>query len=290
MSRRHRFSTKAKAHQLSTGDNRVASYIRRSTEEQANSLEAQRMLHTSFAAKRDLIIDEFFCGDGVSATATDFLHRRETKEMIRHMQARGLRTILLLRVDRVFRSNRDFQLSMVELEKLGIFLRFIDPDIDYGTPIGRMMITQMVSMAEYEGQIRNQRQDEAMESIRARRLAITPNAIAYGWLPNGPSTTLGRNGKPQIALKPNLPQQVILAWLKSAYEADPSYGVWTRLARQLNAWAVPTRDGHQWQAASVKSVLSYENLLTESELETITLPSLEQAIAALSSTTHRSAA
>ena len=290
MSRRHRFSTKAKAHQLATGDNRVVSYLRRSTEEQANSLEAQRMRHESFCHARNLIIDQTFEGDGVSATATDFLARRETKEMLRHMKARGLRTILLLRVDRVFRSTRDFQISMVELEKLGVFLRFIDPDIDYSTPIGRMMIQQMVMMAEYEGQIRNQRQDDAMESIRARRLAITPNAIAYGWAANGFSQTIGRNGKPQIALKPNLAQQVILRWLKETYEADPSYGAWSRLARQLNAWGVPTRDGRQWQAASVKSVLSYENLLTPQECESLTFPTLEEAIATLATSPTSAAA
>lgn len=267
MSRKDRFTKHERQQQQTLADNRVVSYVRASTEDQVNSLDAQERRHRNFATGRQLLIDETFTGAGVSATKTDFLDRAEVKAMLKHMRKRGLRTILLLRVDRVFRSNRDFQLSLIELEKQGIFLRFIDPDIDYSTPIGRMMIQQFVMLAEFEGQVRGQRQDDACESLRERRVAITANTIAYGWLPDGESEVIARTtGRPKIALRPNPDQQAVLRWLKAEFDHDSSYGVWTRLARQLNARSIPTRDGKVWKAANVQSVLRYENIASDEEL------------------------
>jgi DNA invertase Pin-like site-specific DNA recombinase len=286
MSRKSRFTKHERIEQQALADNRIVSYVRASTEDQVNSLDAQKMRHADFAHRRELLIDETFTGAGVSATKTDFLDRTEVKAMLRHMKKRGIRTILLLRVDRVFRSTRDFQLSLIELEQQGIFLRFIDPDIDYSTPVGRMMIQQLVMLAEFEGQLRGQRQDDACESLRSKRVAISANTIAYGWIADGESEILSRTtGKRKIALRPNPDQQAVLRWLKAEYERDHSYGVWTRLANQLNSRSIPTRDAKTWKAANVQSVLRYENLATDEELGG-SCPSFETACHRLANPNH----
>jgi|GEM_PF-6580448 len=277
MARRHRFTKKDRPAQLALGDNRVVSYVRASTEEQVNSLDAQVRRHRDFAKDRGIEIDETFTGKGVSATATDFLDRTEVKAMLRHCKGRGINSILLLRVDRVFRSTRDFNLSMVELEKRGVFLRFIDPDINYATPIGRMFITQQVLMAEYEGQLRGQRQDDSYDTMRERRVARVANAIPYGWIADGESSVVARTtGRKKLSLKPHPGEQAVLRWMKQEHERDPSYGVWTRIANALNADGIPTKHGSTWKPGNVKSVLQHEVLARPDELDG-PLPSLEEA-------------
>ncbi len=250
------------------GDNRVVSYVRASTDEQVNSLDAQGMRHREFSASRSLVIEETFRGEGVSATATDFLDRTEVKKMLAYMEKHSIRIILLLRVDRVFRSNRDFNLSMVELEKRGIFLRFIDPDIDYSTPLGRMFIQQQVLMAEYEGQLRGQRQDDVYDDMRGRRVARVANAIPYGWQAAGQAAMLSRmTGEAKVQLVADPAEQAVLAGLMKQYEADRKHGCWTRLAREMNALGIPTKTGKStWYAATVQSVLEHAVIAEDHEI------------------------
>lgn len=268
--------------QASLGDNRVVAYVRASTEEQAHSLEAQSMRHRDFAKTRNLLIDETFIDHGVSATKTDFLDRTAIKKLLAHMKQRGIKVILLLRVDRVFRSNRDFTISMIELEKRGVFLRFIDPDLDYSTPIGRMFIQQQVAMAEYEGQIRGQRQDEVYDSLRERRVARVANAIPYGWRENGKAAALARQtGEAKVALIAHPAEQAVLHFLKRSYDADQRYGHWTRLAKAMNHLGIPTKQGKAtWYAATVQSVLEHAVFATDVDLPD-GMPSLEEAVAIL---------
>jgi site-specific DNA recombinase len=268
MARSGSLSKRALNVQPSLADNRVVSYVRFSTEDQVNSGDAQKRRHREFAAQRSLEIDETFTGEGVSATATNFLDRSEVKRMLAHMEKHGIRTVLLLRVDRVFRSTRDFNLSMIELEKRGVFLRFIDPDIDYSTPIGKMFIQQLVSLAEFEGQIRGQRQDDVLESLREKRVAIQTNSLPYGWEANGTAAVIARTtSEAKLAMIPQAAEQAVLRWLWDEYQKDRRYGCWTRLARALNAHGIPTKTGKAtWHAATVQSVLEHRLIAEDSEI------------------------
>lgn len=279
MPRSRSLTKKRLSGQLSTTDNRVVSYVRASTEEQKESLEGQAKCHRDFAKARNIQIDESFPDAGVSATKTDFLDRSAVKKMLAHMQRRGISTILVLRVDRVFRSGRDFVISLIELEKRGIFLRFIDPDLDYGTPLGKMFIMQQVAMAEYEGQLRQQRMDDVYDSLRERRVARVANAIPYGWLADGKAAVIARDtGEAKVALRPYPAEQAVLHHLMAKYQVDSKHGCWTRLAREMNELAIPTKTGKStWYPATIQSVLEHAVLAREEEI-CGGLPSLAAAI------------
>lgn len=272
------------AHQTATSDNRMVSYVRASTDEQVNSLDAQAKRHRDFAQQRGIQIDETFTDSGVSATSVAFLDRPAVKKMLAHMQKRGISHILLLRVDRVFRTTLDFTLSMVELEKRGLFLRFIDQDLDYASPLGRMFIQQLVTMAEMEGRLRSQRQDDVFDSLRESRIARVANAMPYGWQACGEASIISRTtGKRKIALAPHHAEQAVLHHLHALYEKDKGHGCWTRLARAMNELGVPTKTGKPtWYPATVQSVLEHAELARPDELPDGLMP-LDQAIAALRS-------
>lgn len=302
MPRNRRFTPREKKIQLALNNHRVASYLRMSSEEQVNSLDAQERRHADFATLRGLDRTLTFREEAVSATATPFLQRPAARQMLAAMERTGIHTILILRVDRVFRSIKDFVLTLSELEARSISLRFIDPDLDYSTSIGKLVIQQLVAIAEMEGDFRTARQDDVYEDMRARRVAITANAIAYGWQANGTAAATSRStGEAKTAIAPHPAQQTILRWIKDEHSRDSRYGVWTRIARQLNTWHIPTpvpkgttftrtcrktgttrtlvTDGI-WKASTVQSVLRYYNPATEAELPG-GFPSLDQAIHSL---------
>lgn len=294
MPRKGSLTRRSAAAQLATQDNRVVAYVRVSTEKQVNSIDAQQMRQAEFASARSILIDSTFADPGVSATKTDFLKRAGARQMLAHMRRRSISTILMLRVDRVFRSMRDFHLTATVLEKAGIFLRFIEPDLDYSTPIGRMFLQQLVMLAELEGSIRGERQDDAFESMRARRIARTANAIPYGWQPAGTAAAISRTtNQPKVALAPHPAEQTVLRHLMDIYRQDTSYGVWTRLAREANRLCIPTKKAGltirrrgrtipcsgTWAPATIQSVLEHAVFATDLELPHP--PSLHDAIQTL---------
>lgn len=286
MSRNKRFTKHDRPHQNLPGDNRVSIYIRASTEDQVNSLDAQRDAAEAYATSRGLTIEGIFTDGGVSASATSFLSRTAAKEMLAHMKKHHVSSFISLRPDRVFRRMTDACETITWFDNHSIFPRFINPDLDLSNPMNKAMFQFLVMMAELEGGFRGERQDEALEALRTRRVARVANAIPYGWIDTGkPSATTARStGKPKNLLAPHPAQQAVLKWLKDEHRKDSSYGCWTRLARKLNKLGIPTKQGKQWKACNVISVLRHEVIATPQELPTPL--TIEQAAAELSTISH----
>ncbi len=55
----------------------------------------------------------------------------------------------------------------------GVQVRFIDlPDIDTSTPVGRLMLTVMASLAEFEAARIGERTSAALQAAKARGVAL----------------------------------------------------------------------------------------------------------------------
>jgi len=295
MSRLSQFGKKSQASQQATADNRYALYIRASTPEQVNSLDVQKQAAARFAERFDLIIDETFIGAGVSAVEMDLRDRPEAVAMFRHMRHRGIRNILVLRVDRAFRSSRDFALTLAWAEEQGFCFRFIEPDIDMASPTGKLIVLLQVGIAQMECELRSARVEGALDSLRQRRLSRNGNQAPYGWSAR-PCAERTRKGGQQYEHLPVPAEQAVLREMQRLYALHSgAHGTLSHIARSLNALAIPTKmagqtfmkngvaciaDG-QWKAATVKSVLAHAVLATDAELID-GLPSLAQAIATLS--------
>lgn len=282
--------------QLLAQDNRVVLYIRASTPEQVNSLDAQQSSGTRFAERHDLAIEGTFIDSGVSAVKSALRDRPQAAAMLRHCKARGIRTVLVLRVDRAFRSTLDFSQTLQWARENGITFRFIDPDIDLGTPVGEMFIQIQVALAQMECGIRSARVDEGLDSLRNNRLSRNGAAAPYGWTAilctDGTHT---RQGRRQYRHVPIPAEQVILRRILELWELHQGHGALTRIAGILNDLSIPTKLAGQsivkhgvtvrcsgtWQPATVKSVLEHAVLATDAELQDGT-PTFDQAVAIVS--------
>lgn len=300
MPRKGSLTRKSRESQSIAKDNRVFLYIRASTPEQVNSLDAQAAAAARFAERHELLIEGTETDAGVSAIKHGFRDRPGALRMFRLMKSRGIRTILVLRVDRAFRSSLDFSQTLAWCRDEGFTFRFIDPDIDLGTPIGEMFIQIQVALAQMECDIRSSRVDGALDSMRDHRLSRNGSAAPYGWraIPctDGTRTRKGRGQYRHLAIPA---EQAVLRHLQELWETHKGHGALTRLANLINALGVPTKMAGQsmlkngtthtctgtWFPATVKSVLEHAILATDAELPD-GLPSLDAAIATLCQTSQ----
>ncbi len=298
MPRKGSLTRRSREIQTVTTDNRVVLYIRASTLEQVNSLDAQRSAGSRFAVRQELLIDETFIDSGVSAVKCALRDRPQAVRMFRHMKGRGIRTILVLRVDRAFRSSLDFSQTLAWCKEEGFSFRFIDPDIDLGTPMGEMFISIQVSLAQMECGIRSARVDEGLDSLRSRRLSRNGKSAPYGWsvAPCADGTKTRQGGDQYRHLAIPAEQAVLRGMLTWWQESGGAHGTLTAIAARLNRLRLPTKmagktmvrhgrpfvcDGI-WKPATVQSVLEHAIPATDAELPD-GIPTFDQAVAALSS-------
>lgn len=288
--------------QTLTADNRVVLYVRASTPEQINSLDAQQKRAAEFCTLKDLIIDATFIDAGVSAIHLGIRERPQAKAMFSHLRKRSIRTVLVLRMDRAFRTSLDFSQTIAWSIEQSFSFRFIEPDIDYGTPMGRLFAQLEVARAEMECSLRSARVDDALDSLRDHRLSRNGSAAPYGWLavPCNDGTRT-RKGNQQFRHTPIPAEQAVLRHLLELWETHKGHGALTRIAAIINSMGIPTKMAGQaikkngnlhqcagtWFPATVKSVLEHAILATDAELPD-GIPSLDAAIAILNRPAHTS--
>jgi DNA invertase Pin-like site-specific DNA recombinase len=305
MSRISRFGKATHATQLAIACNTCVLYVRASTPDQVNSLDAQKQRATAFCQLKGLVIQETFVDAGVSAVKNGIRERPEAKRMFAYIKKHSIATILVLRLDRAFRSSLDFSRTTTEGLTEGFHFRFIDPDIDYGTPMGRMFAGMEALRAEMECETREQRVDDAYNSLRDKRVTRS-NKAGYGWTLGPDSGRTSKSGRPLSTQLPIPAEHAVLRHIKDIWERNHgSHGQLTAIAEMLNARGIPTKlpagtpmkrtigkksqnprqvtilTTGKWTATNVKSVLAHCVLATDAELPD-GLPTFDQATSILS--------
>ena len=148
----------------------VGIYIRVSTEEQANegySISAQRERLKAFCVAQNWQEHKFYVDEGISGRNTN---RPQLKKLMKDIEAGHINVLLVYRLDRLTRSVRDLHKILDELDKRNCIFRSATEIYDTSTAMGRMFITIVAAIAEWEsanlgervvmGQIEKARQGE----------------------------------------------------------------------------------------------------------------------------------
>ena len=77
-------------------------------------------------------------------------------------------TLIVVKLDRLGRSTRDVLNLVYELEQRGANLKVLDPAIDTGGPVGRMVLTVLGMVAEMELGFIRDRQRAGIEAAKAK--------------------------------------------------------------------------------------------------------------------------
>jgi DNA invertase Pin-like site-specific DNA recombinase len=232
---------------------RVAGYIRGSTDEQVNTLDAQRAQIAAYCEFKGLHLVECFVDQGESGT-TPFFERPKAAEMVARMTELDATGIVITKLDRGFRNALDCLFTIEQFKRQGLGLHLLDIHLDPTSPVGELLITMMAGIAQFENRRRSERQKAAFAVLRAQGKRC--GAVPYGWT-LGLGDLLVSKDEEQETLRR------IVAWSE-----DDGLGPST-IAGLLNRKNIPTKNGgKKWFPATVESVLKHARLAPEPQPQT----------------------
>lgn len=221
----------------------AVSYCRVSTEEQAHegvSLGAQEARVQAYCAAAGLTLVATVRDEGVSA-AKPLATRPGGAALLRMLARRQARHVVVITLDRAFRSTLDCLATVQAWDRAGVSLHLVDhggQSIATATAVGRMFLTMLAGFAEMEKRLIGERTAAAMRHQKARYQA-------YARTPYG----FDRAGE---VLRPNPAEQAVLTQVQRWYAAGLSlHGI----ARELTRQRVPTKRGGRWYAGTVRYLL-----------------------------------
>ncbi len=240
---------------------RAVGYIRGSTVEQQNTLEAQQKQIESYAVYKGIELVRCFIDSGESAFSTAFYERPAAAAMLAWMQAEGVTAIIFPKLDRGFRDALDCLFTVEDLGRKGIALHILDIQLDTTTPVGKLVLTMMAAIAEFENRRRSERQKAGFTVMKSNGQRC--GNVPYGWDAAPSGTRQSKTGRAADDLVPNIDEQAILQRIVTGDLTQVSDN---EAARQLNAAGIPAKKGGRWSGKSVASVRSHAQLATENQL------------------------
>lgn len=218
---------------------RVAGYIRVSTEEQAKegySLEAQRDKLASFCRSQDWTLVEVYVEEGKSAKDTN---RPELKRMMSDAKDGHYDIILVYRLDRLTRSVMDLYELLRTFEAHDIKFKSATEIYDTTTAMGKLFITIVAALAQWERENLSERVRFGMEElVREGKWHGGPVPYGYSW--DGNMLNI-------------IPEEAdVLRELRKLYMSGEGFA---SVSRSLNLDKNKHKRGTKWNAQSVWAAL-----------------------------------
>jgi DNA invertase Pin-like site-specific DNA recombinase len=139
-------------------------YARVSTDRQENSADAQAIKLRAYAEQSGLEFGGVFVDEDQSAYKIPLNKRRQGSVLWDKLKAGDV--VAFTTFDRVFRSVLDAAITLDKCKELGIQLRFLDNSIDVMTSEGELTFNVRSCVAQFESQIKAQRQREIQSYLR----------------------------------------------------------------------------------------------------------------------------
>lgn len=154
---------------------RAAIYVRVSTDQQVqegDSIAAQLDALTKYVNDRpDMILAGEYIDEGISGRKAD---RDELQRLLSDIEAGKIDQVLFTKLDRWFRSVRHYTATQELLDKHGVTWSAIwEPIYDTTTPAGRLIVNQMMSIAQFEAENTSQRIRSVMAYKVSQGEAVT---------------------------------------------------------------------------------------------------------------------
>jgi putative DNA-invertase from lambdoid prophage Rac len=143
---------------------KVALYARVSRADESQSPENQLMRLRTYAKDRDWeIFDEYI---DTASGADD--NRPQLEMMMTEARARRFGLVLCVKVDRLARSTTSLYRIVSELEARGIKFECTDQDISTNTPTGKLLLSVLAGVAEFERELIRDRTKAGLARAKAK--------------------------------------------------------------------------------------------------------------------------
>lgn len=227
-------------------------YLRVSTEEQARggvSLEAQEERLKAYCSMTGLEIIEVIREEGISG-AKPLASRPGGERLLKLIASKKVKHVVALKLDRLFRDAEDALHQTRAWDKAGIALHLVDmggQTLNTATAMGRFFLNMMAAFAELERNLIAERTATALAHKKAHKKAYAPTPFGFERV----GDTLQEKPEEQEIIAQ------IFAWREAGWSLR-------KIAEELNKRGVPTKQGGQWHASTVKYIL--ENSLYRKEV------------------------
>lgn len=159
---------------------RTAVYIRVSTEDQARegfSIPAQREKLLSYVHSQDWTLSKLYVDEGVSAKDTN---RPALAELLQDVRSGKIDVVLVYRLDRLTRSVLDLYQLLQEFERYRVHFKSCTEVYDTTTAMGRLFITLVAALAQWERENLAERVKLGMEQmVKERKRPGGPPPYGY---------------------------------------------------------------------------------------------------------------
>ncbi len=219
----------------------TVAYIRVSTEEQAKegySIPAQKERLDAFAKSQGWTITEYYIEEGRSGKD---LERPAAQKMLADITEGNIEIVLVYRLDRLTRSVIDLHTLLQLFEKHQVAFRSVTEIYDTTTATGRLFITLVAAMAQWERENLGERVYFGMsEMVKQGRRPGTKEP--YGYTYNKEKKVLDVNpGEAKVI------RQIYDMYLKGD-------GI-RKIVRSLNESQIPTKFGKTWADNTISHIL-----------------------------------
>lgn len=150
---------------------RIFGYGRVSTTDQENSSENQEHKLREYIASTGMPLGGIFLDDGVSGSKIKLQNRKAGKLLWDQLRPGDM--VVITKLDRVFRNLLDAVTTISRWRELGCKVKFLDMNIDLGTPEGQAMFSMLATFAQYESSMIGSRQRDIWAYMKR-------SGIAYG--------------------------------------------------------------------------------------------------------------
>ena len=166
----------------------LVGYIRVSTIGQKLEVQQDAMK----AEKVDRVFEDKLSG-------TSMIGRKALTDCLEFMREGD--TLVITKMDRLARSARDLYNIVHDLEKRGISIRVLDQGVDTSTPAGKAFMGMLATFAEFETNIRKERQLEGIAKAKEKGVYKGRKATAQALKPEMMELLASGISKPKIAKK-----------------------------------------------------------------------------------------
>jgi len=218
-------------------------YVRASTDRQAEqgvSLEAQEAKIRAMATVQSAELLDVIVDGGESAKS---LNRPGLQRLLDLINAGKVEAVIVARLDRLTRSVKDLCGLLELFEKRKVALISVAESLDTGSAAGRLVITIMAAVSQWEREAIGERTRDALRHKRGKGERV--GNIEYGY-------RLSADG---IDIEPDSAEQAALAAIRSLRSGGHSLRA---VAGALNKRGHRTRRGTEWRLESVVRAINQD--------------------------------
>ena len=219
---------------------RVVGYVRVSTDRQADqgsSLEAQEAKVRAMATVQGATLLEVIVDGGESGRS---LNRPGLQRLLSLVNSGEVTSVIIPKLDRLTRSVKDLCQLLELFERKNVALVSVAESLDTGSAAGRLVITIMGAVSQWEREAIGERTRDVLSHKRSNGERV--GNIQYGYRLSGDG----------LHVEPEPNEQEVLAAIRALRGRHRSL---REIAAALNDRGLRTRRGSKWRHEYVKNVI-----------------------------------